>query len=321
MDVRASKPTFGERLSGKLKQVSRDTKRAINRRISAPFFANSLSPVLNLRYKNYLSRCRAAYTGAGGVRPSGESDLARSGYEIHKGTLSAAQSNEMSAMLTDANERNVPGIFRAPTWHDKHISFSRPLDIFGDRFFDIINDSVDLGARRYFGSYYKVQVVHAVRVYPIPEAQGSFLWHIDDMPQEAVSLFVYLTDTDQYGGTTAFLNREETDALRKQGYTGHVTRQRIDDIAVFGQSIGIPLKPFRPELVRGDGILWQNNVLHRGILPTRGFRDLLSIMLLPSPRPWREELAREGFELVQSRADNESMRRWSNWIAQLNAAA
>jgi hypothetical protein len=321
MDARTPQgPTILDRVSGKLRQISRDTQRAINRRVSAPF-ANSLSLPINLRYKRYLARCQAAYAADGQVRPQGESELARSGYEIHKGCLPAAQCNEMSAMLTAANERNAPGIFRAPTWNDRHISFSRPLDIFGDRFFDVISPSVDEGARRYFGSYYKVQVVHAVRVYPIPEAQGSFLWHIDDMPQEAVSLFVYLTDTDQYGGTTAFLDREETAALRRKGYTGHVTRQRIDDIAAFGSSIGVPLKPFRPELVRGDGILWQNNVLHRGILPTRGFRDLLSIMLLPSPRPWRKELEREGFEVVQSRADNESIRRWSNWIVQLNNAA
>jgi hypothetical protein len=320
MDARTPMPSLMTRVSGRLRKMSRDTQRAINRRISAPF-ANSLSLPINLRYKRYLTRCQTAYQTDGQQRPEGTSELALRGYEIHKGCLSAAQSNELSAMLTTADERNVPGIFRAPTWNERHIAFSRPLDIFGDRFFDIISPSVDRNLRLYFGSYYKVQVVHAIRVHPIPEAQGSFLWHIDDMPQEAVSLFVYLTDTDQYGGTTAFLDREETSTLRRKGYTGHVTRQRIDDISAFGQTIGVPLKPFRPELVRGDGILWQNNVLHRGILPTRGFRDLFSIMFLPSPRPWRKELEREGFELVQSRADNESIRRWRNWIVQLNNAA
>jgi hypothetical protein len=317
----SGKISLYDRLAGRMQRAARTLSFEFYRRVSAPRYGNTLSLGLNRSYKRYLAHCRRRYAEGGNPPAPAESVIRERGVEICPGILPRAEADALSAELSAALDRNAEGIERATTWQGRHITFEKPLSVLGERFFGIINADVEQRLRAYFHSHFKVQVVHAVRVHPIPAAQGSFLWHIDDMPQEAVSLFVYLTDTDDDGGGTAFLDRGETAALQRAGYFGHRTKERIDDIAAFGAGLGIACKPFRPKLARGDGILWQNNVLHRGILPRRGFRDLLSIMFLPSPRPWREEAAREGFAAIQARARGESKKRWHDWLQQLNRDA
>ena len=49
----------------------------------------------------------------------------------------------------------------------------------------------------------------------------------------------------------------------------------------------------------GDVIYFHTNNLHRGVLPTQGVRDVISVFLLPSPVPWDQQLERDGLAAIQ----------------------
>jgi hypothetical protein len=157
-----------------------------------------------------------------------------------------------------------------------------------------LTPEVDARVTRYFQSEYFVHWYVVTRARPIPrEHRNSFLWHCDRGPEAHLKLLVYLNGVEEHGGYTEFLDLAATRELSRSGYLFGSVADRRDDLHSLASRVGSELAPRSWRLSAGEALLFQpRNVLHRGRMPTRSDRYMLSLCLLPSPIPWREALAR-----------------------------
>lgn len=156
----------------------------------------------------------------------------------------------------------------------------------------IFTPTLEQKLTRYFQSAYCIYWYTFLHTIPSPQARRSFLWHCDKGPSCHIKLLVYLNGTDEHGGNTEFLNRSTTAAFAKTGYLFGPVEARQSDLAQIAKQHHIDFKPRQWKMNPGDGILFEpSQILHSGILPTKGPRYVLAFCLLPSPIPWQEALA------------------------------
>src|SRR6185312_1060967 len=80
------------------------------------------------------------------------------------------------------------------------------------------------------------------------------------------------------------------------GYFGVTSTERTVDLASLAARERVPYRPISFALAAGDAVVFNTNTLHRGGLVTRGYRDVISMVILPSRVPWRQHLDRHGTE-------------------------
>ncbi|MGB0911615.1 MAG: hypothetical protein ACPGYT_14745 [Nitrospirales bacterium] len=161
----------------------------------------------------------------------------------------------------------------------------------------IFTQTLDQKLKRYFKSAYCIYWHTFLRTIPSPQARRSFLWHCDKGPSCHIKLLVYLNGTDEHGGNTDFLDRSTTAAFAKTGYLFGPVDARQSDLAQLAKQHHIDFNPLEWEMKPGDGILFEpSQILHSGILPTKGPRYVLTFCLLPSPIPWHKAFSRTNGE-------------------------
>ncbi len=166
-----------------------------------------------------------------------------------------------------------------------------------DLFKKIFTPSFDTILTHHLGSEYCIYWHTILCAMPSPIARRSFLWHCDKGPSSHVKLLVYLNGTDEHGGNTMFLDRPTTSAFTKTGYLFGPVNARQADLAMLAQQHSIDYHPQEWAMQPGDGILFEpSQVLHCGILPTKGPRYVMAFCLLPSPIPWDEALTRTNWK-------------------------
>ena len=102
------------------------------------------------------------------------------------------------------------------------------------------------------------------------------------------------------GGGTDFLGCEATERLAAVGYGFPLLEARLPDLTDLALRAGVDYPPPFAALAPGEGFLFRaRDVLHRGILPTRGPRYVLSLVVLPSPETWKESLERWPLKRMQ----------------------
>jgi hypothetical protein len=160
----------------------------------------------------------------------------------------------------------------------------------------VLTREVDEQAARFFGSEFFVYWFTITRASPVRElGRNSFRWHCDRGPVGHLKLLLYLNGHEEHGGGTELLDLATTRALEPSGYVFAPVRTRVIDLAPPAARAGVPYAPWAPEMRAGDGILFQpSSVLHRGALPTRGRRYVVTLCLLPSPVSWRDATDRAG---------------------------
>lgn len=103
----------------------------------------------------------------------------------------------------------------------------------------------------------------------------------------------------EHRGNTIFLDRATTARFAQSGYVFGSVKKRTDDLTDLARQEGITLKPHSWDMKAGEGVAFEpSQVLHRGILPSTGFRYVLAFCLLPSPIPWDQAFTgnnHEGF--------------------------
>jgi len=142
---------------------------------------------------------------------------------------------------------------------------------------------------QYFKSEYCIYWYTILRATPSPQARRSFLWHCDKGPSCHIKLLLYLNGTEEHGGNTKFLDRLTTKRFTETGYLFGPVDARQADLSSLATTENIEYEPKQWDMQPGDGILFEpSQILHCGILPTKGPRYVLAFCLLPSPIPWHK---------------------------------
>lgn len=156
-------------------------------------------------------------------------------------------------------------------------------------------------------SHFRIDHWALYRTRPVPVAQGSFQWHRDLAPMGQIHIMLYLTDSGPEGGGTEFLSLADTRRMAEAGYAFPNVGERISELSDLIGAEAEAIRPIRPRPNAGDAILFAaTRVLHRGILPKRGFRDVLLLVLHPSTQPWRHELEDFGSSHIFVSGDREA---------------
>src|SRR5262249_19104231 len=145
---------------------------------------------------------------------------------------------------------------------------------------------------------YLIAWLDAYRSFPTQVRQSSWLWHSDNVPRESIKVMLHLTPADAGRGATRFLDLPTSTRFRACGYFGIHTNERVPDLAPFADCHGIPFRPLHFAAQPGDVLVFNNNLLHTAMPPVSQYRDVMTFLLLPSPRPWQEMLEVMGVDRV-----------------------
>jgi hypothetical protein len=152
----------------------------------------------------------------------------------------------------------------------------------------MLNPEVDALVSGIFGSEYYVHSLVSNRTMPSKVSKRSFLWHCDRGPKNFLKINMFLDATSEHGGTTEFVDLTSSKRFEDAGYTFGANARRVSDLSSITRKIGGSAEVTHPQLDAGEAfIFYPSRSLHRGFLPTKGIRHMLSLVLLPSPVPWR----------------------------------
>jgi len=241
-------------------------------------------------YRSYLEHCQQQFSGTLDPAPS---LLKQQGLE-HLHILSASEAGELlsgTLALTDESITNKPQI----DYSD--ILIIRDTAFLHTWFQRIFQPALTAKLTSYFHSHFLIYWYTFLKAKPADQAVRSFLWHCDKGPTAHLKILLYLNDMQEHHGNTIFLDRGTTARFAKSGYVFGSVKKRTDDLTGLAQQEGIPLKPLSWEMKAGEGVVFEpSQVLHRGRLPSTGFRYVLAFCLLPSPIPWDQAFARNNYE-------------------------
>lgn len=232
-------------------------------------------------YADYHAFCRSRFARAPARGPA---PLLEKGRDLLR-VLDASAAREIQRDI-ETRFRPLPTQPKARHLESFHVDDERWSRALLER---IVTREVEERAARFFGSEFFVYWFTVTRATPVRElGRNSFRWHCDRGPVGHLKLLLYLNGCEEHGGGTEFLDLETTRGLRASGYVFAPVKTRVTDLAPLAERFGVAYAPWSPELRAGEGVLFQpSSVLHRGMLPTHGHRDVITVCLLPSPIPWQ----------------------------------
>jgi hypothetical protein len=233
-------------------------------------------------YDEWLALCQKSFRRNAG---SNGGELAEKGVEIVR-CLTAQEATEAKCQLAERAEAfsaSKASIDYADVMRFKDSAFMLPIVQ------KMLNPAMDAKLTAVLGSEYFVYSLAVNRTMPSKESKRSFLWHCDRGPKDFLKINMFLDATAEHGGTTEFIDLENSLAYEKAGYTFGVNQRRVDDLSSINRKLGIRPKVIHPQLDAGEAFIFHpSRTMHRGFLPTKGVRHMFSIVILPSPVHWSQ---------------------------------
>lgn len=263
-------------------------------------YNNVLGPKVNGIYRRFGDACRANYAQVTGTRLRPEdSTIFQRGSVLIKGVVPTAKAEELSRDITRRIDQDDQ-VTKGPFAHQQ-IKVNRPISTLGDVVLECLrNSEADKELRNFFGGYYRLVYAESYRSLPTNKPEASWLWHSDSYPVDTCKVMLFLTDAGKDQGATQFMSRDDTMRYRGAGYFGTVMKDRLADLEPYAKEHGLPYRPFVHEAKAGDVMLFENNGLHRAVPPKSGFRDVVVFALLPSMKPWDEQLKLDGLDQIEA---------------------
>lgn len=126
------------------------------------------------------------------------------------------------------------------------------------------------------------------------EDTSTWLWHSDEHPDCHIKVFIFLNDVQTTSGATALFNWKYSKSLKINGFIDRrKVPLKVKDMLNNTKHIQYATGP------RGTVLLFNANVVHKAVVPTEGYRDLLVFEVLPSPFS-KKVFLNENFKFWQS---------------------
>ena len=136
----------------------------------------------------------------------------------------------------------------------------------------------------YYGSYFQLYWTNIIRYEKAKVNLGtSFGYHLDDNPNELMKIFFYLNDTYEWNAAFRTFDYVTTKKLLKEGFISSTAEQRIAS----QKFITPKLEKENLNILegkKGTVFIFDNNLIHKGTSPKRGFRNVLVVEVYPSHR-------------------------------------
>lgn len=263
-------------------------------------FCNMVPLAMNLRFLAHWRQCRSAFRPdhPGRLSPEVQAAVRRlriDGFTVFPPprdlSLTEAVASRVSA-LVKAGETVVD--HTAEDWmvqvRDSMAAVPDAVRLLQPEIASTIED--------YYQSHFKIYCAEIYRLTVTDQAPRlSSLWHIDNYPPGMLKVFIYLTDCDRKTGALRLLPRNLSRRLFRQGFFDrHCAERFVEQL----ERDGFPV-----EGKAGTVIVWDQNLIHRAKAPEYGFRDAVSIKVLPSREFWGRHAARMGSALSYERRDRQ----------------
>ena len=274
-----------------------DIRRALGasrRAVRIRVFGNNQPFSVNLRNRRYLADARKVW------RARGERLLSANARQWaqqlgEQGYVQIAPSPEQGALYEGLRQR-ADRAFATPELCSTPIDGAvRLKDGIGQlpEICDVFTPEIVQAVESYLQSYFKIYWVQVYRTLPsLNPPEKSFLWHVDNCPQEVVKLMVYLTDTRENTGAFRLKPRPLSKSLIARGFWDRAQNLRfereLEDAATTTVFEG----------AKGTRILFLNwGCIHRAKHPEVSHRDVAVFNLIPSTVPWDEHARQHRAEL------------------------
>jgi hypothetical protein len=267
---------------------------ASRRAVRVRMFGNNQPFSVNLRNRRYLAEARKIWR-ARGERPLSASAGQWARQLGEQGYVQIAPSPEQAALYEGLQQR-ADRDFATPALCTSPIDGAvRLKDGIGrlPEICDVFTPDIVQAVESYLQSHFKIYWVQVYRTMPSEKApEKSFLWHVDNCPQEVVKLMVYLTDTWENTGAFRLKPRPLSRSMISRGFWDRAQNVRFEGELKDGATTRVF------EGAKGTRILFLNwGCIHRAKHPETSHRDVAVFNLIPSTIPWDEHARKHRAEL------------------------
>jgi len=268
-----------------------DIRRALGasrRAMRVRMFGNNQPLSVNLRNRRYLAEAGKVWR-AGSAPSRWAQQLAEQGY------VQIAPDPQQAGLYETLKQR-ADRDFATPALCTTPIDGAvRLKDGIGrlPEIVDVFTPDIVQAVESYFRSFFKIYWVQIYRTLPSANPpEKSFLWHVDNCPQEVVKLMVYLTDTRENTGAFRLKPRPLSKSLIARGFWDRAQNVRFERELDDASTTTVFEGP------KGTRILFLNwGCVHRAKHPEVSHRDVAVFNLIPSTIPWDEHARQHRAEL------------------------
>ena len=179
---------------------------------------------------------------------------------------------DASKKFNKSNDKNNFAVFINDIWDIRHVE-------------GIATDIIEILEVELFRSYAYVDHLHFYRtIESKAKRESSWIWHWDNNPAEQIKLMLYLNDVTEDNAPFQYLRHKDTKKALKMKTTRtganswHPQTSRIPDIKSYLNK-GYEIVSVTGN--QGKYILFDNNILHRGISAIKGHRDAVIFNMRP----------------------------------------
>jgi hypothetical protein len=144
-----------------------------------------------------------------------------------------------------------------------------------------------------------------IKMYKTPETNAneasSWLWHLDNNPIEQVKVMIYINDVNKESGAFRYLGQSDKSGIKvlpsRRDYThwfeGDISKENFEALdtkwngtRLSNQLINDWINNKGCQIVdvegpAGTALLFDNNIIHKGTIPTKGYRLAMTLQFKP----------------------------------------
>lgn len=239
------------------------------------FYRNTLGFGKNSYYSNYCKEMRRIYLSSGKELESSK-ELAMLKTD-HLAVIGKVECGEFANSIEKEFE-NVKDPVKSLE-QEKAVKYA-------DNLYAILK-TIDSKIISFYKSYYVPYWIQIQRNNPGQvEAGSAFQWHTDDNPRGVMKVFIYLNDVNENNGAFRAFPKRSTTYLFFRGFRSNGVQTRVDAQPLVNKYF--KKYPNRLKILEGPTgtvLGFDNNLVHKGTLPEKGYRHVVQILLYPSDVP------------------------------------